>query len=43
MKIEILKVADLIPYENNAKLHPAEQVKQIKTSRLNFSEASMKM
>lgn len=32
MKIEILKVADLIPYENNAKLHPAEQVKQIKTS-----------
>lgn len=32
MKIEILKVADLIPYENNAKLHPAEQVKQIKIS-----------
>lgn len=32
MKIEIMKVADLIPYENNAKLHPDEQVKQIKTS-----------
>lgn len=32
MKIETLKVADLIPYENNAKLHPTEQVQQIKTS-----------
>ena len=29
MKIEKIKVNDLIPYENNAKLHPQEQIDQI--------------
>lgn len=32
LKIEALNVADLTPYENNAKLHPDEQVAQIKKS-----------
>ena len=29
MEIEMLKVADLIEYKNNAKLHPQEQIDQI--------------
>ncbi len=32
MKIEILKIENLIPYENNAKLHPDYQIEQIKKS-----------
>lgn len=36
MKIEKIKIADLIEYENNAKLHPKEQVEQIKNSIIEF-------
>ena len=36
MKIEKVKIADIKPYVNNAKLHPAEQVEQIKKSILEF-------
>ena len=32
LKIEYVKKEDLKPYANNAKLHPAEQVEQIKKS-----------
>lgn len=32
LKIEYVPVKDLKPYEHNAKLHPAEQVEQIKKS-----------
>lgn len=32
LKIEYLKKEDLKPYANNAKLHPAEQIEQIKES-----------
>lgn len=32
MKIVILNINDLTPYENNAKEHPAEQIEQIKSS-----------
>ena len=30
MKIEKIKISDLIEYENNAKLHPQEQIEKIK-------------
>ena len=36
MKIEVMKVNDLIPYENNAKLHPKEQIEQIVKSIKEF-------
>lgn len=36
LKIEYLPLADLKPYVNNAKLHPAEQVEQIKRSITEF-------
>ena len=32
LKIEYVKIDDIKPYENNAKLHPAEQIEQIKKS-----------
>lgn len=32
LKIEYMYVGDLTPYENNAKLHPDEQIEQIKES-----------
>ena len=36
MKIEILPINKIKPYENNAKLHPKEQVDQIKKSIKEF-------
>jgi len=36
MKIELMKVEDLIPYQNNAKLHPKEQIDQIINSIKQF-------
>lgn len=36
LKIEYLQKEDLKPYANNAKLHPAEQVEQIKKSIREF-------
>ena len=36
MKIEILPIDKIKPYENNAKLHPKEQVEQIKKSIKEF-------
>ena len=32
MKIEYVGIDTIKPYENNAKLHPAEQIEQIKKS-----------
>lgn len=32
MKIELININDIKVYENNAKLHPAEQIEQIKKS-----------
>lgn len=37
MKIEVLNIDDLIPYENNAKEHPKEQIEQIKKSIIEFN------
>lgn len=36
MQIELINIDDIIPYENNAKLHPEEQIEQIKKSILEF-------
>lgn len=36
LKIEYVKTAELSPYANNAKLHPAEQIEQIKKSIQEF-------
>lgn len=36
MKIELINIDEIIPYENNAKLHPQEQIDQIKQSILEF-------
>lgn len=36
MQIEVVNINDIIPYENNAKLHPKEQIEQIKKSILEF-------
>ena len=36
LKIEYVKAGELKPYENNAKLHPAEQIEQIKRSIKQF-------
>lgn len=36
MKIEIVNIHDLIPYGNNAKEHPKEQIEQIKESIIKF-------
>lgn len=36
MKIEKVKIEDIKVYENNAKLHPAEQIEQIKKSIREF-------
>lgn len=37
MKIEIVNIHDLIPYGNNAKEHPKEQIEQIKKSIIDFN------
>ena len=39
LKIEYLSPGELTPYENNAKLHPAEQIEQIKKSINEFGYA----
>ena len=39
MQIEKIKITDIIEYENNAKLHPNEQVQQIKNSIIEFGFA----
>lgn len=36
LKIEYVNIDDIKPYENNAKLHPAEQIEQIKKSIQEF-------
>lgn len=36
MQIELINIDKIIPYENNAKLHPKEQIEQIKKSILEF-------
>ena len=36
MKIEKISIDTIKPYENNAKLHPPEQIEQIKKSILEF-------
>ena len=36
LKIEYVDIADIKPYENNAKKHPAEQIEQIKKSIQEF-------
>ena len=36
MKIETINIADVVEYENNAKLHPQEQIEKIKKSILEF-------
>lgn len=36
LKIEYLKIEDITPYKNNAKIHTAEQIKQIKNSIKEF-------
>lgn len=36
MNIEKININDIKPYENNAKLHPAEQIEQIKKSIQEF-------
>ena len=36
MKIETIKISDVVEYENNAKLHPQEQIEKIKKSILEF-------
>lgn len=36
LKIEYIPIEDIKPYENNGKLHPAEQIQQIKNSILEF-------
>ena len=36
LKIEKVKINDIKTYKNNAKLHPAEQIEQIKKSIQEF-------
>lgn len=36
LKIEYIPIEDIKPYKNNAKLHPKEQIQQIKNSILEF-------
>lgn len=36
LKIEYIPIEDIKPYENNAKLHPKEQIQQIKNSIIEF-------
>lgn len=36
LKIEYIPIEDIKPYENNAKLHPEQQIQQIKNSILEF-------
>lgn len=36
MKIEKIKVDEIIPYADNAKLHPERQIEQIRSSILEF-------
>ncbi len=36
MKIEKINIKEIVPYENNAKLHPVEQIEQIKKSIQEF-------
>lgn len=36
MKIEKMNIENIIPYENNAKIHTKEQIEQIKNSILQF-------
>lgn len=37
MEIEIVSIHDLVPYGNNAKEHPKEQIEQIKKSIIDFN------
>ena len=32
LKIEVISLADIKPFKNNAKLHPKEQIQQLKNS-----------
>jgi ParB-like chromosome segregation protein Spo0J len=36
MKVVNMKITEIFEYTNNAKLHPAEQIEQIKNSILEF-------
>ncbi len=36
MKIQKIRIEDIKPYRNNAKLHPISQIEQIKKSILEF-------
>ena len=36
LRIEYIPIEDIKPYENNAKLHPQEQIQQIKNSIIEF-------
>ena len=36
LKVEYVDIDSIVPYENNAKLHPAEQIEQIKKSIKEF-------
>ncbi len=36
LKIEMMKLDDIQPYENNAKIHTSEQLEQIKESIKEF-------
>ena len=36
MEVIKVKIEEIIPYKNNAKLHPQEQIEQIKKSILEF-------
>lgn len=36
MEIKRIKISDIIPYENNVKEHPAEQIEQLKNSIVEF-------
>lgn len=36
LKIEMMDISELVPYKNNAKLHPQEQIDQIKSSIQQF-------
>ena len=36
LQVEYININDLVPYSKNAKLHPQEQVEQIKKSIVEF-------
>lgn len=37
LEIEIISIHDLVPYGDNAKEHPKEQIEQIKKSIIDFN------